>query len=119
MKLKELIYRRAVLIAELYITDAEMDAIWRQDQSIAWRWFDQLWEQRRHDFVNEMKIVIKNREEVLAELRPKVIETLAASGGWKAKKDYYLKEATAEADRYRIKSIKEIKEFWEKKYTKK
>lgn len=115
MTFKELIYRRAALIGEGYTTDAEMDAMWQQDKEIAEMWFDNLWRQRQADFNKQSAAIVKDRDKQMEALRPAIVKALAPSGGWKARPDAYRPEADREADKYRIKSAKEIAEYWSKK----
>ncbi len=115
MKFKELIYRRAVLIGEGYTTDAELDYMWQNDQDIAWKWFDELWATRAAQHNREAAARMRRTMDDLEALRPAIIKTLAPRGGWQSDPDAYLLEAAAEADKYRVKSAREVREWWERR----
>jgi hypothetical protein len=115
MKFKELIYRRAVLIGEGYTTDAELDYMWQNDQDIAWKWFDELWATRAAQYNREAAALMQGTMQELDAIRPAIIKAVAPGGGWRAGSDKYLPEATAEANKYRVKSAREVREWWERR----
>ena len=115
MKFKELIYRRAVLINEGYTTDAELDYMWQQDHDMAWAWFEQLWATRAARMNREAAHLMQQTVQELEALRPAIIKTLAPGGGWQSDPDAYLLEAAAAADKYRVKSAREVREWWERR----
>jgi hypothetical protein len=115
MQFKQLIYRRAVLIGEGFTTDPELDYMWAQDQDMAWAWLDNLWQTRNLKLNKEATEIAKANQLELQTLRPLIIAQLAPSGGWKARPNAYNADADAEADKYRIKTTREIRDWWERR----
>ena len=111
MTLGELFYRRACLIQEGYTNKVEFDAMFDADTDLGHAWCRDLWHKRNRDFDKQHRQMIKEVEESVQALKPKVQAVLSAAG---ARWNDPVNEPII-IPNFRLYTPKEIRERWEVK----